>query len=62
MMRTVNTFEMGALVAISLLIELYDQPTIAANLLKEMGLSDADLSNLEPQDRKNIERIHNEKN
>ncbi|QOU76357.1 hypothetical protein JAB4_058570 (plasmid) [Janthinobacterium sp. HH102] len=55
-------FQLGALVAVSLLIVLHDQPVAAADVVSEMGLSDADCTGLDDYDKRNLKKIQGERN
>jgi len=56
-----SEFQQGALVAVSLLIGLHDQPVAAADVVSEMGLSDADCAELDDYDKNNLKKIQGER-
>ena len=55
-----SEFHQGALVAVSLLIALHDQPVAAADVVRELGLSDADCTGLDDYDKRNLKKIQGE--
>jgi len=44
------------------LIALHDQPVAAADVVSEMGLSDADCTGLDDYDKRNLKKIQGERN
>jgi hypothetical protein len=53
-------YEQGALMAVSILMATHDQPVMAADVLKEMGLHDADVSDFDEYDKRNLRRVQGE--
>lgn len=53
-------FNRGALVAIGLVMRLHDQPVIAAEVLREMGLLNADCADLDDYDKENLRPLRRE--
>ena len=56
-----SEFQQGALVAVSLLIALHDDPVAAADVVGELGLSEADCTILEDYDKNNLKKIQGER-
>ena len=56
-----SEFQQGALVAVSLLIALHDQPVAAADVVSELGLSEADCTGLDDYDKNNLKKIQGER-
>ena len=56
----VDEFGQGVLYAASLLVALYDQPGMAATIVREAGLSKADCSTLDDYEKKNLGKLMNE--
>lgn len=56
-----SEFQQGALVAVSLLIALHDQPVAAADVVCELGLSEADCTVLDDYDKRNLRKIQGER-
>ncbi len=50
-------FEQGALIATGLLNALHDQPTMAADVIRQMGLQDTDCSAMDEYDKINLREI-----
>ena len=59
-MGKLGEFEQGALMAVSLMMACHDQPSIAADVLNEMGLNDADCSGLDEYDKTNLRKVQGE--
>lgn len=59
-MASLTEFEVGALVAVSTLISCYDEITVAANILNELGMKDADCSSLDDYDKEQLRKIQGE--
>lgn len=49
-------FMSGYAVAIGQLVSLYDQPTVAKNMMKAVGFTPADFKGIEPYDMKLIKK------
>ena len=47
----------GVLMAVSILVAAHDQPTMGGDVLHELGLSDADCSNLDDFDKHNLKKV-----
>lgn len=60
-MKTTD-FESGALMAVSIYLNLYDNPSQAASVLNEMGLQTADCSELSVFDKLNLRKVNGERN
>ena len=56
-----NQWEQGVLMAASVLIACHDQPTMAADVLHELGLSNADCSDLDDFDKENLRKAQGER-
>jgi hypothetical protein len=54
-------YEQGALMAVSILMATHDQPVMAADVLKGMGLHDADVSDFDEYDKQNLRRVQGER-
>lgn len=54
---TVKAFEQGVLMAASVLVSLHDQPGMAADIVNEFGLREADCSKLDDFDKQNLRKI-----
>jgi len=50
-------FEHGALIAAGLIVALHDQPTVAGNVLEQMGLQNSDCSMMDEYDKINLRLI-----
>jgi len=50
-------FEQGILMAASALVSLHDQPGMAADIVSEFGLHEADCSQLDEYDKRNLRKI-----
>ena len=59
-MLKMDEYTHGALVAVSILMAVHDQPVMAADVLKEMGLQNADVKELDDYDKKNLRRVQGE--
>ena len=55
-----DEYERGALMAVSILMATHDQAVMAADVLKEMGLQNANIKELDDYDKKNLRRIQGE--
>lgn len=53
--------EQGALMAVSILISIHDQPSMAADVVNELGLAHADCSQLDDFDKQNLKKIQGER-
>jgi hypothetical protein len=53
-------FESGALIAVSVLVATHGQLVAAADVLNEMGLHNADCSDLSDYDKSNLRKVHGE--
>lgn len=51
----------GVLMAASVLVATHDQPTEAATILKELGLADADCSQLDDFDKESLRKVIHER-
>lgn len=51
-MDKLNEFERGILYAAYLICELHDEPTIAANVIREAGLDESDIRKMDSTERK----------
>ncbi|HBG30762.1 MAG TPA: hypothetical protein DDW98_09055 [Gammaproteobacteria bacterium] len=60
-MAKLTEFDRGALMAVSVLLGTHDQPTIAADVLGEMGLERADCSDLTEYDKRNLRIVQGER-
>lgn len=56
-----DSFSQGVLYAASLLVAIHDQPTMAASILREADLNEADCSALDDFEKRNLRRIQGEK-
>lgn len=56
-----NEFEQGVLYAAAIVVAIHDQPVIAATIIREAGLSDADCSKLDRFDKNHLSKLQNEK-
>lgn len=52
-----KAFEQGVLMAASVLVSLHDQPGMAADIVREFGLHEADCSKLDNFDKQSLRRI-----
>lgn len=59
---TAKAFEQGVLMAASVLVSLHDQPGMAADIVREFGLQEADCSKLDNFDKQNLRQIQGLKN
>lgn len=59
-MAKLTEFERGALMAVSVLMGTHDEPTMASDVLREMGLTSADCSDLAEYDQQNLRRVRGE--
>jgi hypothetical protein len=50
-------FDHGALTAVSILMACFDEPTIAADVLVQMGLDTADCSGLDDYDKEHLRQL-----
>jgi len=58
--KKLSDYEKGALKAVSLMVHIHDCPVIAADVLREMGLQNADCSGLDEFDKKSLSKIYGE--
>lgn len=58
--KPLDEWERGALMAMSIMLALHDQPVIAADVLNEMGLANADCSSLDDYDKRNLRVLRRE--
>lgn len=56
-MGKIGEWEEGVLMAASVLQSLYDEPTTAATIIRELGLTSADCSELDDFDKENLRKI-----
>ena len=56
-----NPWSEGVLMAASVLVATHDEPTLAATILKELGLSDADCSQLDDFDKESLRKLMTER-
>ena len=56
-----NGFDKGVLYAAGLVGKYFDNPTIAAFIVNEAGLQNADLSKVDKFDRENLKSLKGEK-
>jgi len=54
-------FEQGVLYAAGLIVKLHNEPVIAASVIREAGLRNADISELDGFDRLNLLKVNGEK-
>ncbi len=54
-------FEQGVLYAAALVVALRDEPVIAASIIREAGLANADISSLDGIDQRNLMKLIGEK-
>jgi len=47
--------------AASVLVATHDQPGMAADIIKELGLNDADCSDLDDFDKANLEKVNGQR-
>lgn len=59
--QSLSDMEEGALMAVSILIALHDQPGMAADVVNELGLAAADCSQLDDYDKQNLKKIQGER-
>jgi hypothetical protein len=59
--QSLSDMEQGALMAVSILVALHDQPGIAADVVNELGLASADCSQLDDYDKQNLMQIQGER-
>lgn len=57
---TPTQWEQGVLVAVSILIATHDQVVAGADVLRELGLSNADCSKLDDYDKRNLAKVQGE--
>lgn len=60
MARKPTEFELGVLMAASVLNSLYDQPGYAATLVKELGCTGLDCADMDSFDKANLRTINTE--
>ena len=56
--RKPTEFELGALIAVSLIVGLHDEPGIAADVARELQLSGINISELAEYDIANLKAVH----
>lgn len=56
----VSEWEQGVLMAVSILIATHDQVVAGADVLRELGLSKADCSQLDDYDKRNLAKVQGE--
>lgn len=56
-----DEWEKGVLMAASMLVAAHDQPGMAADVINELGLSNADCSCLDEYDKVNLRKINRER-
>jgi hypothetical protein len=56
-----SDFQQGALVAVSILIAMHDNPVAAADVVSELGLSEVDCTELDDYDKQNLKKIQGER-
>lgn len=54
-------FDRGVLISVGLIAYLHDQPMMAAEVLREMGLLNADCSELDDYDKRNLKLLKGER-
>jgi hypothetical protein len=54
-------FDQGVLYAAGVLLHLHDEPTLAATIIREAGLGNADCSELDDFDKINLRKVRDEK-
>jgi hypothetical protein len=54
-------FEQGVLYVAELIVQLRDEPVIAACIIREAGLADADISELDDFDKRNLAKLNGER-
>lgn len=54
-------FKEGVLYAASILVATHDQPTMAATIIREAGLNEADCSSMEDFEKNNLRKIQGER-
>ena len=57
---TPTQWEQGVLMAVSILIATHDQVVAGADVLRELGLSNADCSKLDDYDKRNLAKVQGE--
>ena len=57
---SLTEFEQGVLYAASIVIALHDQPVVAATVVREAGLSEADCSGLDDYEKKHLRKLKDE--
>lgn len=55
-----DSFEEGVMYAAALLVRVHDLPTIAANVLREAGLMDANVHKLDDYERESLRELNRE--
>lgn len=53
-------FEQGILYAVALLVKLHDQPTMAANIVREAGLGNINISSMDDFERESLKKLKGE--
>lgn len=54
-------FDQGVLYAAAMVVAIHDQPVVAATIIREAGLSDADCSKLDRFDKNHLQKVQGEK-
>lgn len=58
--NALSEWEQGVLMAVSILIATHDQGVAGAGVLSELGLSNADCSQLDDYDKRNLAKVQGE--
>jgi len=61
MKKTYDNFDTGAMVALGIMNQLYNEPTMAFTVLEEMGLHKEDYRHLDQYDIDNLDKIFRNK-
>lgn len=56
-MEKLNEFQRGVLYAAYLICELHDEPTIAANVIREASLNESDIRQMDSTERKVLMKL-----
>lgn len=57
---SMTQFEEGVLYAASIVIAMHDEPTMAATILREAGLANADCNDLDDYDKASLRKLREE--
>lgn len=56
-MKELSEFDRGVLYAAYLICELHDEPTVAANVIREASLNESDICQMDSTERKVLMRL-----